>query len=301
MIDISAYSATVQLLALCRYSGVAPRLFEVLLRRFNTVAGIILAEETEIAAIDGISAKVARRVSNASRKLEEARRYVADLSQREILMVNRFEKPFPELLFELNDPPPLLYFRGRLPDAARKTVALIGTTRASTEGIEMTSRLAREFAASGVQVISSLKGGIDSAAHLACITAGGTSYAVVDCGVDHLPQKEGIPLAIDIVKAGGVIGEYAPDIKADNTTMLQTNRLLSGLGQAVVVTEVYKDSNRTLDLLKACHEIGKLAFFMIDPEHGAFSDETALAKAMEYGVIPLEGYERIGDIIKVLV
>ena len=301
MADLSAYSETEQLLALCRYSGVTPRMFEALLRQFHTVEGILQAEEHEIAAIEGMSAKAARQVSDSSKKLDDARQYATDLGHREISMVNRFEQHFPELLFELNDPPSILYFRGKLPDPTKKTITLIGTSKATGEGIEMTSRLAREFVSGGVQVVSSLRGGIDAAAHLACSTAGGASYAVVDCGLDHIPQTEGIPLAIDIIKSGGVIGEFAPDVKADAATVLQTNRLLSSLGQAVVVTEVYKDSMRTLDLLKSCHEMGKLVFFMIDPEHGAFSDEIALAKAMEHGAIPLEGYERVGDIINALV
>ena len=45
----------------------------------------------------------------------------------------------------------------------------------------------------------------------------------------------------------------------------------------------------------------KLAFIMIDPEHGAFADETSLSKAAEYGAIPMEGYHHVQDIINSLV
>lgn len=301
MIDIYAYSGTVHMLALCRFSGTTPRMFEALLSRFKTVENILLAERDEILEIEGMTAEAARRIAATPERLDEAGRYARGLGQREILLVTRLEEIFPQLLFELHDPPSILYFRGRLPDPNQKSITLTGTRNATAEGIEMTSRLAREFTAAGVQVISSLKGGIDAAAHLACATAGGTSFAVIDCGIDHIPQKEGIPLAIDIIRAGGVISEYAPDREADDATLPQSNRLLAGLTQAVVVTEVYKESVRTLDLLKSCNEIGKLVFLMIDPQHGAFSDETALAAAMDYGAIPIEGYDRIGDIIKSLV
>jgi len=288
-------------MALCRYSGVTPRMLEALIRRFQTVESILQADGQQIMEIEGMTPKVAEAVALTPEKLDEANRYVTSLYQREISLATRFEETYPELLFELNDPPSILYFRGKLPDPSRKAVTLVGTVKASNDGIEMTSRLAREFTAAGVQLISSLKGGIDAAAHLACITAGGNSFAVVDSGIDHIPQREGIPLAIDIIKSGGVIGEYAPDKEPDDATMTQSNRLLSGMTQAVVVTEMYKDSVRTLDLLRSCNEIGKLVFFMIDPDRGAFSDETALAAAVDFGAIPLEGYEKVGDIINSLV
>ncbi|MCP4685671.1 MAG: DNA-processing protein DprA [bacterium] len=301
MIDISKYTETVQVMALCRFGGVTPRMFEVLLRHFKTVPNILLAETVEIQEIEGITPEVAEKIAAAPETLQEADLYISGLAQREIALVSRLDPNFPELLFELNDPPPMLYFRGRLPKPGQKTVSLIGTREASGEGIEMTSRLAREFAAAGVQIVSSLVGGIDSAAHLAGSTAGGDTFAVTDCGIDHISQAEGVPLAIDIIRTGGVVSEYPPDTEASDATMPQTNRILAGLAQAVVVTEVYGGSVRTLDLLKSCSEIGKMVFFMIDPERGAYSDEAALGQAMDSGAIPIEGYDRIGDIIKSLV
>jgi DNA processing protein len=276
-------------------------MLEALLRRFRTVESILQARGDEIMEIEGMTREVSRNVARAPERLEEAGRYVESLDQREISLVTRLDQNFPKLLRELNDPPSILYFRGCLPDPDKKTVTLSGALKASNRGIEMTSRLAREFAEAGVQVVSSLEGGIDAAAHLACAAAGGISFAIIDSGFDHLPQKEGVPVAIDVIESGGVISEYAPDTEADTTTMPQSNRLLAALTQAVVVTEVYEDSTRTLDLLKSCNEIGKLVFVMVDPQHGAFSDESALATAMNYGAIPIEGYDRVGDIVKSLV
>lgn len=276
-------------------------MLEALLRKFDTVENILQAETGEIDEIEGMTTGFSQRVAAASDNLPEAERYAESLDQREISLITRLDKEFPRHLFELNDPPSILYLRGRLPDPEKKTITLTGTFKATNDGIEMTSRLAREFAAADIQVISSLRGGIDAAAHLACNTAGGSSFAVADRGFDHLPQKDGVPLAIDIIKSGGVMAEYAPDVEYENASLSQTNRLLAGLTQAVVVTELYKDSVRTLDLLKSCNEMGKLVFFMIDPAKGAFSDEVALARAVDLGGIPIEGYDRVGDIIKSLV
>lgn len=110
-----------------------------------------------------------------------------------------------------------------------------------------------------------------------------------------------MPLAIDIVTTGGVISEYLPDQPATDATVKASNRLLVGLAQAVVVTELYTDSRHTLDLVEFCRMIGKMLFVVIDPEFGALADEPSLAKAIECGAIPIEGLSKLDDIIRSLV
>ncbi|MEA2030079.1 MAG: DNA-processing protein DprA, partial [candidate division Zixibacteria bacterium] len=116
-----------------------------------------------------------------------------------------------------------------------------------------------------------------------------------------LDLSEQMPLAIDIAQNGGVISEYSPEEISRPDNLSNTNRLLSGLSHAVVFTELYSDSNQTLDLLSFCHDIGKLAFLMVDPQYGALSDETTLATASRQGLITIVGFDKIDNIIKALV
>ena len=190
---------------------------------------------------------------------------------------------------------------GRLPDKAKKSVALVGSSKATNEGIELTVKLTRSFAAAGVQVISSLDSGIGAAAHVGSKTAEGISFSVLESGIDQLDLTEAVPLAVDIVEHGGVISEYAPEEKFHEGNHVSANRLIVGLSQAVVVTQVYHDSKRTLDLLTCCGQIGKLAYVMIDPRHGALADEDSLSKAVSCGAIPMVGLDKVDDIIKSLV
>ena len=299
--DISKYNTTTQVVALCKYSGVTPRLCEFLFNYFSEIEELLKADFNTLKKISGIDEAIAKKISTASRHLDDAARYVEELSKRDIRLVSRFDPDYPTLLFELNDPPTLLFLRGNMPVPGRKTVALIGASEASNAGIEMTSRLARTFAEAGVQVVSSLYGGIDYAAHLGCKAAESASFAVLDCGFDSLAADDSMPLAIDIVQSGGIISEYSPETLQTPEAYRQTNRLLVGLVQAVVVTELYRDSARSMDLLNFCSMIGKLAFFMVDPKSGAFADEDSLNRAVEYGVLPIVGFDKVPDIIKALV
>jgi DNA processing protein len=292
---------TIRILALQRYGGVTPRLFEALLRRYRGLTEILELTRDDFLAIDGMTARMAGRLSTAAKHLGEAERLADSWIQREIAIVSRLDETYPGLLLELNDPPPLLFVRGHMPNMAARSVALVGDPEASAEGIAMTSRLAREFAVAGVQVVSSLAGGIDAAAHLAVIAAGGVPFAVSDCGFDHLPTGEHMPLAIDVARHGGVISEFCPDIAPDGDSMHQANRLLAGMAQGVVVTQMQKDSKRALDLLSFCNDVGKLAFVMIDPDQPSLISEDSLRRAVGYGAIPMDGYDKIKDIIRVLV
>ena len=301
MIVPETYSTTTRVLALSNYCGVTPRLFEALMRRFLTLEAVYSAGPAAFMEIDGVSRLQADQLARATERLSEAEAIVKSLVARDIVLLTRFDEAYSHLLFELNDPPALLYLRGNSIDVSGRTIAVVGTRSASTQGIELTSRLVKELARQNVQIISSLLGGIDSAVHLAARSVGGKSFAVIDCGIDRISQSEGIPLAIDIIQTGGVVSEYAPDVAAGPKTMSESNRLIVGLAQAVVVTEVYAHSEKTLDLLQACRDIGKLAFVMIDPHYGALADPTSLAQAHEYGAIPIEGLDKVGDIVRSLV
>ncbi|RME22398.1 MAG: DNA-processing protein DprA, partial [Candidatus Zixiibacteriota bacterium] len=279
------------MLALCHLSGVTPRLFTLLMSRFGSLEEIMTADEGTLRAIKELPERQRQAIMQARQRLEQAAAFEQQLAAQEIKVVTRLDENYPPLLFELNDPPPLLYYRGQLPDAKKRTVALVGAVAAGAEGMEMTSRLAREFVKNDVQVIASLHVGIDAAALLAVRAAEGYALAVADRGFAHIETAEMTALANDIIASGGLLSEYAPDRPHTDALTGESNRLVVGLAQAVVVTEVYGDATRTLDLLKFCQQIGKLTFVMIDPELGAFADEAGLSKAIEYGAIPIKGYE----------
>ncbi len=291
----------VDVVALCRLAGVGPRLFEVLLSRFGSLERIFTADASTLLALGGIPEETARKIAGQPSLREDARQYVRRLSSQKIDVVTRFDRSYPNLLFELNDPPPLLYVRGKMPDGNGKTVALVGAENATNEGIQLTVVLSRHFAQARVQVVASLAKGIDSAAHVGTKTAGGESYGILDSGFDHIHPAESMALVADVVESGGVITEYPPDQHFQEDNMESANRLIVGMAQAVVVSEVYRDSSRTLDVLKFCREIGKLAFLMVDPERGALTDEDSLRYAVNCGALPMVGLNKVIDITRTLV
>lgn len=300
MTQIDPNSPAVILIAL-KYSGCGPRTISTLLQRFGDPEEIKMASHESLLEIDELTPEQADQISGVDNFIGQAIEFCLSLEHRDIKISTRFDPGYPSGLLEINDPPPLLFVRGRLPDSEAKSIAIVGADEATGEGINLTVTLAQKCAEAGVQVVSSLRRGIDAAAHLGAKAGKGASFAVLDGGLDHIDSVEQMPLAIDISQAGGVISEYDPETEPSEETCQWSNRVLVGLAQAVVVTELYSTSKATLDLLSFCNETGKLAFVLIDPRKGALTDESSLSEAVRCGVLPMVGLDKIDDIIRSLV
>ena len=295
------YTTLGKVIALTKYSEISPRIFQSLIEYFGTIENIFESDTGSLMSIDGMTPELADKILCASDFLEIAEIYIEELKLREIRLESRFGVTYPPLFFEINDPPTLLYYRGMLPDTTKKTVVIAGSDNAGNEGIELAVRFADTCARNDVQVVSSLNKGVDAAALLGCSTAAGHAFGVLESGFDEVYPRENVSLAIDIVKKGGLISEYPPDIKYNQQYYESSNRILVGMSQAVVISEIYKDSHRIMDLLRCCSEVGKLSFIIINPEFGAQTDTESLEQAVRYGAIPLVGFDKFDDIIKSLV
>ena len=134
--------------------------------------------------------------------------------------------------------PKTLYFKGDLPAERRLTVAIVGTRKPTAYGKEVTYQLAYDLAKQGIVIVSGLALGIDGIAHQAALDAGGTTIAVLASGVDSIYPSTHRGLADKILQSGGVImSEYEPGTEARDFQFLARNRIISGLSDAVIVTE----------------------------------------------------------------
>ncbi|UCD17000.1 MAG: DNA-processing protein DprA [Candidatus Zixiibacteriota bacterium] len=295
------HSMAAMVWALRNYGNVGPRAFSVLMAHFRTITAIFQAELDELNAINGLGEKRSRKIYECSKYLEEAEKFIASLPDQHIQHSTIYEESYPSILMELNDPPPMLFYRGRLPDKDEKRVAIIGSRNASSEGIQNAVTLASRLAEQSVSIVSGLAQGIDAAAHVGALKAGGRSYAMLGSGFDHISPKENLPLAIELVRNGGLISEYPPDTRASASRLVSRNRLTTGLSQAVVVGEILPDSTGTLDCARFCNQIGKLTFVLIEGCDEAGRDSAGVEKVIAIGAIPIMLADGIDMIVKSLV
>lgn len=132
------------------------------------------------------------------------------------------------------------FFELTAPDTP--AVAIVGTRRASPEGLRVARELGRGLAAAGVTVVSGMALGVDSAAHEGALEAGGATVAVLGCGADvPYPRSKGA-LYRRIVAQGAVISELPPGATPRKWTFPARNRIIAALSQATIVVEAAQRS-----------------------------------------------------------
>ena len=160
-----------------------------------------------------------------------------------IVYYDKGKKEYPERMRPFSDMPEGIYVKGRLPRDDRPSAAIVGGRVCSAYGREQARRFAREMAASGVQIISGLASGIDAAAHEGALEGGGTTFAVLGCGVNICYPRENYPLMRKILgQKGGVLSEFPPGERPLAWHFPQRNRLISALADLVLVVEARKKS-----------------------------------------------------------
>ena len=164
------------------------------------------------------------------------------------------------LLSEVPSPPKQLYVMGTLPAERLPSVAIVGTRKPSSYGKEVTQRLAYDLAKKGLVIISGLALGVDGIAHRAALEAGGITIAVLANGLPQIYPATHKDLADQITKQGGaVLSEYEPETSARTYQFLQRNRIVSGLSDAIIITEAAARSG-TLNTAMHALEQGKEVF-----------------------------------------
>lgn len=119
---------------------------------------------------------------------------------------------YPEKLRPYKGMPKTLYVLGGLPDPSRPSVAVVGARRSTSYGDNIARQFSAELAANGIQIISGLAWGIDTAAHTGALEGGGETYGSVGCGVDVCYPAGNRKLYDWILqeKRGGIISEQEP-------------------------------------------------------------------------------------------
>ena len=172
-------------------------------------------------------------------QLEENERLIDDLASDGVSLVTVLDKAYSANLRLVYDRPPFLFVRGEMLDDDRRAIAVVGTRKASPEGLREASELAHGLANRGVTVVSGLALGIDAAAHRATLDAGGRTLAVIGNGIAaRVYPRENVKLAEEIVASGGaVVSQFLPTAPPRQENFRLRNRTMSGLALGTTVVE----------------------------------------------------------------
>lgn len=201
---------------------------------------------------------------------QDEREYEA-LRAEGITLVHLGHEAYPAVLRSRlgNSAPVLLYCKGDLSLLTRSGVAIVGARRASPVGIDFAAELAIELAAAGRDVISGYATGIDTAAHLGALRAGGTTTIVLSSGMrEFAPKRDLTGLIREDTTL--VVSQFPPATRWQARWAMARNKLICALAGAVVVVEAGEERDQqgrmsgTFDAGKSALAIGT-PLFVLDP------------------------------------
>lgn len=175
-------------------------------------------------------------------EVDKARRHAEKNSEIEgIDIITQEDEGYPPELFELDSPPACIFVKGSFSKNSLRT-AMVGTRKASPQGLGIARSFASDIARSGVVVVSGMADGIDSASHLGAVDAGGATVAVLGCGISQAKSGQQRMMIEAITKDGAVISEYPNEFPGANWTFIARNRIIAALSKAVLVVEAPEKS-----------------------------------------------------------
>jgi DNA processing protein len=154
-----------------------------------------------------------------------------------IQVLSVLDEAYPPNLRTIHNRPPLLFVRGALTDGDVRSIAIVGTRRATDKGLAAATSIAGDLGEHGFTVVSGLAEGVDSAAHQAALDHGRRTIAVVGTGIRRTYPAKNAELQREIACAGAVVSQFWPDAPPTRTSFPMRNIVMSGLSQATVVIE----------------------------------------------------------------
>lgn len=250
--------------------GVGPVAVRLLLTAFGLPQQVLAQSVTALSAV--VPAKLARAVlarpGAALPALVE--RTLAWLGTPGNHLLTLADDAYPRRLYDLHDPPPLLYIKGDPALLARPAVAIVGARNATEQGKRDAQAFGRELSESGLTVISGLALGIDAAAHAGGLQGCGGTIAVTGTGADRVYPADNLALAHEVAGRGAVVTEFPLGMQGMPANFPRRNRIIAALAHGVLVVEAAARSG-SLITARLAAELGREVFAVPGSIHAPLS------------------------------
>lgn len=226
---------------LAQAAGLTGPKLHYLYSRFSAAEEVYRCPREQILALEGLDEEEKNSLLRyrQSVSVEESNLRLASLG---IDFVCMEDAEYPGRLRNIHNPPYGLFYRGRLPDEKKRSVAIVGARGRTAYGEQVAWKLARALAEHDVSVISGLAIGIDGDAHKGALEGGGKTYGVLAGGVETCYPRANRYLYDKMMAQGGVLSEYAPGTEPLSFMFPMRNRIISGLSDCVIVIEAREKS-----------------------------------------------------------
>ncbi len=203
---------------------------------FSTAENIYNSDAVKLKECGLFSSKELNNLLN--KDLKNSIDIITECKNSNIQIVVLGDENYPYCLSVIENPPLLLYVKGKMPDFdSTPSIAIVGTRKVSEFGKKAAYSLSYRLARSGFIVVSGGALGCDTYAHAGALKADGTTVVVMGCGLNSNYLAENEQLRIAVQNKGCVLSEFPPSVNATRYTFPIRNRIISALSLGTVVVE----------------------------------------------------------------
>lgn len=164
---------------------------------------------------------------------------LSDLKSRQFRMITKNDTDYPSLLRSSKLPPPVIYVYGNFPEAKKNlSIAIVGSSRASQDGMQTALMFAKRFAKKRIVVVSGYAKGIDTYAHMGTLLCNGKTIMALPFGVlNFVVHKEFDKVRELLFSNAFMFSEFFPTALWSTGQAMIRNRRISEFADAVIVIE----------------------------------------------------------------
>jgi DNA processing protein len=164
-------------------------------------------------------------------------------------------------LHDLQDPPVEIFCIGHLEALQLPSLAIVGSRKASQQGLRHAHDFAKSLANMGVCIVSGLAEGVDAAAHMGALDSQLKCCTIAVCGtsLDRCYPIKNRALSQKIAEKGLLISEHPIGTITKPYHFPQRNRLIAALSLGTLVVEANQKSG-SLITARFANDLGREIF-----------------------------------------
>lgn len=193
---------------------------------------------SDLKQIEGLSIKKSENF--ISKKTSVNPEQTLDFVQKKGINILTYDSDiYPFMLRQISNPPMTLFYKGDLFSCnLDRTVAFVGSRRASFNGKEAVRSIISDLRGTDLTVVSGLAAGIDAVSHESAISNNLKTIGVIASGFDFVYPSSSRYLYEKMENGfGAIVTEYYPTFEPIKFRFPQRNRIVTGLSYGTVVGE----------------------------------------------------------------
>lgn len=223
-------------LALSRIPQIGPVQARMLAEHIGSYARVFRTPPKLLEEIPGIGRVRALNIRNFT-DFKSCEETVSETRKAGIQILPFTSENFPGKLKNCDDPPLLLFAKGRMNLNPDRVLAVVGTRKPTEQGRQLVDMYLKEIQNAQPLILSGLAYGIDYQAHRTALNLGLPTVAVLANGLHTIYPGLHAGLAREMMENGGVLTEFPWGTKPDKQNFPRRNRIVAGMCDALLVVE----------------------------------------------------------------